>query len=1019
MERFFTLDNGMKVYIKKNNYCKNIVKVQSIYNFGSNAETEKYRGCAHMIEHLIFKGTKYLKMLPMKDLRLDIGDQLYNKLRKNKATMNLFKISKSNSSSRELDRTYLYHLEKNFDVKLFDNDKKYNRQNVISKITAHYDNLLENKKGKFRNVNEHQNIKGIKEAHLNLAGKIFDFYDKYERTDKITDETLISREDMENFVIENVKPSLVTDVLTRSGCLYLSESDIDNIAREYGAKYNAFTNNSTTSYFFDVNKNVYHLFLQILASSCTNTDFDNDFINSEVGAVIQEMKHGQDDADRQAFYKMNEVMFDKDTTMHYSTIGDENCLLSQNASKLRSFYNKLYSPQNCTLLITGDIDVLQAENYARRYFSAIKNSGTVFKIEEKKHDLENYKPSYDLVETNVAQKKYMYSYPFFNNKNDYHKGNAFSIGLNDRLQKRLQYELGLVTSVGAFSYQGSENGVFTIEFTPANDEKIPQIDSVIMDVIDSNWSNTEIENIKKTLNLQFRMKEMRLEDFSSTFVDQVVSTSDITHVNIDPLGCEYINPKSFSEICSTYLDVLPSKITIVPAKSTSTDEILHAPKRYLPLIKPHSFQLFKDTDVKLFEKEDYLIDGISYNKELETVCIHNPALKTVDFTVMDSLHDDLGYQLGIEKVKDNLIVSCYNDYHDDALKKMKTEGFFADIGFTKSEFSYVCNENNEKFNELVQQFNNIVAFDSSIKNDELFQRIFNTNKISLVNNLNQMNEDAFSNCIHFCKQTYLGVSHSIDYISNHIADLSLNDYNIRKDTKKKISYSSPKCTTTISSFFEPLPKTPNNTNVEIQQQLPYLNPSKRPKKLIKVKLTLNGDRKQTCLMLSRQSLFNKSSKLDRSLKPLLETIAFSGLGSRLYHIRETTGLFYSAHSRNGVYSDMKNNGFDYITLQCFPDKVDRAIDELKHLVSSEFWELNPITQQELDSAKAICYNQLYSTSTYNNISDTVLRIGNLYGEKFNDHVKKSYDAFKDVNLEELNEFAAFFFQNPYEHIIIS
>ena len=53
----FTLDNGLRVVLAPTR-GKGQVRVQIVYHFGSNAERDdSERGLAHVVEHMVFKGT--------------------------------------------------------------------------------------------------------------------------------------------------------------------------------------------------------------------------------------------------------------------------------------------------------------------------------------------------------------------------------------------------------------------------------------------------------------------------------------------------------------------------------------------------------------------------------------------------------------------------------------------------------------------------------------------------------------------------------------------------------------------------------------------------------------------------------------------------------------------------------------------------------------------------------------------------------------------------------------------------
>ena len=79
------------------------------------------------------------------------------------------------------------------------------------------------------------------------------------------------------------------------GTQKLSETDIDEIARKYGASHNAFTSMDVTSYYLETNRNNWKPFISILADCMQNARFEEQHLASELKAVIQELKMYKDD----------------------------------------------------------------------------------------------------------------------------------------------------------------------------------------------------------------------------------------------------------------------------------------------------------------------------------------------------------------------------------------------------------------------------------------------------------------------------------------------------------------------------------------------------------------------------------------------------------------------------------------------------------------------------------------------------------------------------------------------------
>jgi len=153
------------------------------------------------------------------------------------------------------------------------------------------------------------------------------------------------------------------------GTKILSEGDIDAIARKYGASHNAFTSKDVTSYYFEANKNNWKPFVSILADCMKNARFDEQHLASELLAVIQELKMCKDRYWTRMFEKANELAYPPNYPYHFPIIGYKEDLATISAAKLKHFYEKYYSPSHALLMIIGDIDLDDAIDEAKKQFA--------------------------------------------------------------------------------------------------------------------------------------------------------------------------------------------------------------------------------------------------------------------------------------------------------------------------------------------------------------------------------------------------------------------------------------------------------------------------------------------------------------------------------------------------------------------------------------------------------------------------------------------------------------------------
>jgi len=108
---------------------------------------------------------------------------------------------------------------------------------------------------------------------------------------------------------------------------------------------------------------------------------------------------------------------------------------------------------------------------------------------------------------------------------------------------------------------------------------------------------------------------------------------------------------------------------------------------------------------------------------------------------------------------------------------------------------------------------------------------------------------------------------------------------------------------------------------------------------------------------------------------LLNIVSFSSLGSRLFELREATGMFYTA---TGVFGQgaAKEHGFDFMYVILSPDKLQEVEKQVKVLINEI--GRKGIVQKELDVARRIYMKSLIDLSGKNeNVANQLGRLETL------------------------------------------
>ena len=176
------------------------------------------------------------------------------------------------------------------------------------------------------------------------------------------------------------------------GTTKLSECDINMITHKLSGYTNAFTSYDYTGYLFDLPSQQWQPALTIFADCMSNATFKKDFLDSELQAVIQELKMYKDDYVSTLIEKILSAIF-PDHPYGYPIIGFKQDLWNVSRETLLNFYQYHYVPNNAMLLGVGDVKPDEFFAQAEKEFSH---------IEKKEHVAQEFYHSQDLIQQNVT-----------------------------------------------------------------------------------------------------------------------------------------------------------------------------------------------------------------------------------------------------------------------------------------------------------------------------------------------------------------------------------------------------------------------------------------------------------------------------------------------------------------------------------------------------------------------------------------------------------------------------------------
>ncbi len=147
----------------------------------------------------------------------------------------------------------------------------------------------------------------------------------------------------------------------------------DRIVTRLGADANAFTTDDFTAYHLQFAKEDLEQVIDIESDRFQNLDYERLAFETEAGAVYGEYRKSVTDPFFLLDEKLRDLAYDVHTYKH-TTMGFEADIqaMPQAYEYSRSFFHRLYRPENVVLLIVGDVDMDKTMELVRKYYGPWK-----------------------------------------------------------------------------------------------------------------------------------------------------------------------------------------------------------------------------------------------------------------------------------------------------------------------------------------------------------------------------------------------------------------------------------------------------------------------------------------------------------------------------------------------------------------------------------------------------------------------------------------------------------------------
>ncbi len=254
---------------------------------------------------------------------------------------------------------------------------------------------------------------------------------------------------------------------------------------------NGTTNFDRTNYFENVPTNALErtLWLEADRMGFLLPAMTQDRLDNQIEVVKNERRQGVDNQPYGTVdERMYEVLYPANHPYRWDVIGYMEDLTASTMEDVQDFFKSYYGPNNCTLVVAGDIDPAQVKNLIEKYFGSIPPGPPVYRQDKWVPELTN-EVRLTLEDRVPLDRMYMSWHVPGTLQDDEAEldvlAGILTNGKNSRLYKKLVYELDMAQDVRAYVDDRELSSLFTVRVTAKPGHQLADIEAIVVDEIEA------------------------------------------------------------------------------------------------------------------------------------------------------------------------------------------------------------------------------------------------------------------------------------------------------------------------------------------------------------------------------------------------------------------------------------------------------------------------------------------------------------------------------------------------------
>ncbi len=295
-----------------------------------------------------------------------------------------------------------------------------------------------------------------------------------------------------------------------NGTAKRAPGEFDRLMEAQGGSNNAFTSENVTVYQDWIPRTALDLVFDLESDRLANLSFDPKLIESERGVVYSERRLGVEDSNEGFLVEQVQATAFVAHPYQIPTVGWPSDIQGWKLEDLQKFFKTNYAPNNCTLILVGDVGAEEAFALAKRYLEPIPRQEPPPPVRTVEPEQLGEKRVFVGREAQTPLLYYAYKAPAANDP----QGPAINLlmsilteGDSSRLHRLLVEEKKLAIEIGGTFQEGFDPGLSWLQLTLPESASFTEVeqalDAALAQVVDQGVTDAELARAKNLYSSSF------------------------------------------------------------------------------------------------------------------------------------------------------------------------------------------------------------------------------------------------------------------------------------------------------------------------------------------------------------------------------------------------------------------------------------------------------------------------------------------------------------------------------------